>query len=114
LRPPLDTACPNCSWTFIRDTHGIVATLVYKPEGGGFGSPWGQWIRQATKKEQADKHAQGNNKNNEGKQHRNKTQMENMQSVTTWRKKKAKKTAAKQNPSGIWKYKYPTHLKMAM
>jgi hypothetical protein len=29
-------------------------------------------------------HTQGNNKNNEGKQHRNKTQMENMQSVTTW------------------------------
>jgi hypothetical protein len=28
-------------------------------------------------------HTQGNNKNNEGKQHRNKTQMENMQSVTT-------------------------------
>jgi hypothetical protein len=27
--------------------------------------------------------AQGNNKNNEGKQHRNKTQMEIMQSVTT-------------------------------
>jgi hypothetical protein len=26
---------------------------------------------------------QGNNKNNEGKQHRNKTQMENMQSVST-------------------------------
>jgi hypothetical protein len=28
-------------------------------------------------------HTQGNSKNNEGKQHRNKTQMENMQSVTT-------------------------------
>jgi hypothetical protein len=33
-------------------------------------------------------HTQGNNKNNEGKQHRNKTQMENMQSVTTWEKKR--------------------------
>jgi hypothetical protein len=52
-----------------------------------------------TKKEQADKHTQGNNKNNEGKQHRNKTQMENMQSVTTW-KKRQKKTA-KQNPSSV-------------
>jgi hypothetical protein len=28
-------------------------------------------------------HMQGNNNNNEGKQDRNKTQMENMQSVTT-------------------------------
>jgi hypothetical protein len=34
-------------------------------------------------------HTQGNNKINEGKQHRNKTQMENMQS------------AANQNPSRI-------------
>jgi predicted membrane protein len=31
---------------------------------------------------------QGNNKNNERKEHRNKTQMENMQSRTMWRKKK--------------------------
>jgi hypothetical protein len=30
---------------------------------------------------------QGNNKNYEGKQHRNKTQMEDMQSVTTRKKK---------------------------
>jgi hypothetical protein len=28
-------------------------------------------------------HTQGNNKNNEGKQHRKKTQMENMQNMTT-------------------------------
>jgi hypothetical protein len=37
------------------------------------------------------------NKNNERKQHRNKTQMENMQSVTTWKIQQTKK-AAKQNP----------------
>jgi hypothetical protein len=40
--------------------------------------------RQTNHKERASRqtHTQGNSKNNEGKQHRNKTQMENMQSVT--------------------------------
>jgi hypothetical protein len=41
-------------------------------------------------------HKQENIKNHEGKQHRNTTQMKNMQSVTTW--KKAEKKPAKQNP----------------
>jgi hypothetical protein len=43
-------------------------------------------------------HKQGNNKNNEGKQHRNKTQMETCRVLP--REKKAEK-AAKQNPSSI-------------
>jgi hypothetical protein len=34
-------------------------------------------------RENKQTHTQGNNKNNEGKQHRNKTHMENVQSVTT-------------------------------
>jgi hypothetical protein len=40
---------------------------------------------QTDNKERASRqtHTQGNNENNEGKQHRNKSQMENMQSVTT-------------------------------
>jgi hypothetical protein len=39
-------------------------------------------VKQQRKSKQTNTHAR-NNKNNEGKQERNKTQMENMQSVTT-------------------------------
>jgi hypothetical protein len=43
--------------------------------------------RTAQKRRQADKHTRKETtEKNEGKQHRNKTQMENMQSVTTWKK----------------------------
>jgi hypothetical protein len=49
-------------------------------------------------------HTQGNSKNNERKQHRNKTQIENMQSVTTRKKKGSEpKKAAKQNYVSIYK-----------
>jgi hypothetical protein len=51
-------------------------------------------------------HTQGNNKNNEEKQHRNKTQMENMQSVTT--------KGSEAESFMHMKIKYHTQLKMAM
>jgi hypothetical protein len=57
-------------------------------------------------------HTQGNNKNKEGEQHRNITQMENMQCVTTW--KKGQKNSSEAESFKHMKIKYPTHLKMAM
>jgi hypothetical protein len=42
--------------------------------------------KEQRRNKQTNTHTQGNNKNNEGKQHGNKTQMENMQCVTTWKK----------------------------
>jgi hypothetical protein len=55
-------------------------------------------------------HTKGNNKNNEGKQHRKNTNG-NVQSVTTW--KKAEKRSEAESFKHM-KSKYPTHLKMAM
>jgi hypothetical protein len=46
------------------------------------------------------------NKNNEGKQHRNKTQIQNMQSVTTCKRQRSRILT--------YENKYTTHLKMAM
>jgi hypothetical protein len=73
---------------------------------------------QTNNKERASRqtHTQGNNKNNEGKQHRNKTQVENMQSVTTWKKGSEQKKKKKERNRILRAYenKYPTHLKMAM
>jgi hypothetical protein len=54
---------------------------------------------QTNNKERASRQTrtQGNNKNHEGKQHRNKTKMENMQSVTTWKKKKGSEPKRQQS-----------------
>jgi hypothetical protein len=61
--------------------------------------------------QQADKHTcKETTKNNEGKQHRNKTQMETFR---VWpRGRKEKKIEAESFKH--MKIKYPTHLKMAM
>jgi hypothetical protein len=56
----------------------------------------------ATKKEQADKHTRKETtKNNEGKQHRNKIQMEKRVECDHVKRRQRTKKAAKQNPSSI-------------